>query len=295
MSKIVVGMNSRPAIIPHRIDCGLRKTRPMRAGRAPQPVVAAASAAPAGGSSTKSSDADDEAGDAHADPEAAPGHARARSAGRPRTGRRSRRPCRTSASRRSAWRRARRGSWWWRCRRRPPARRRRPRPAGGGRRSPACRCPCEQQRADADRRRADRHHPARPQPVHRHAGDQAERRVAVVEQADHRRHAHRAQAERLGQLRHHDGRRRAQHVLVEVVHGRDQPRDAGRLERRCIECSPVLRRRRPALAERHGDREAAFRGLLVLGVHLLGGQRHRGRPSCRSRRGGWPGSRCSRS
>ena len=26
MSKIVVGMNSKPAIIPHRIDCGFRKT-----------------------------------------------------------------------------------------------------------------------------------------------------------------------------------------------------------------------------------------------------------------------------
>ena len=26
MSKIVVGMKSRPAIIPHRIDCGLRNT-----------------------------------------------------------------------------------------------------------------------------------------------------------------------------------------------------------------------------------------------------------------------------
>jgi hypothetical protein len=29
MSKIVVGMNSSPAIIPQRIDCGLRKTRSM--------------------------------------------------------------------------------------------------------------------------------------------------------------------------------------------------------------------------------------------------------------------------
>src|SRR5262245_32111816 len=28
MSKMVVGMNSRPAITPHRIDCGLRKTTP---------------------------------------------------------------------------------------------------------------------------------------------------------------------------------------------------------------------------------------------------------------------------
>ena len=57
------------------------------------------------------------------------------------------------------------------------------------------------------------------------AGDQAERRVAVVEEPDHRRDARRAEAERLRQLRHHHRRRRAQRVLIEVVHRRDQPGD----------------------------------------------------------------------
>ena len=83
----------------------------------------------------------------------------------------------------------------------------------------------EQQRADADRRRADRDDLARAQPIHRDAGHEAERRVAVVEEAGHRRDAHGAQAEGLGELRHHHRRRRSQRVLIEVVHRRDQPGD----------------------------------------------------------------------
>ena len=83
----------------------------------------------------------------------------------------------------------------------------------------------EHQRADADRGRADRDDLARPQSIQRDAGDEAERRVAVVEEADHRRDAQRREAEGLRQLRHHHRRRRAQRVLVEVVHRRDQPRD----------------------------------------------------------------------
>ena len=229
MSKIVVGMNSRPAIMPQRIDCGFRKTVPKRGQRARQPVVAPARASPASGSRTKSSALIARPAMPMPIQKRAPGNARRRSSARRRTGRPSRRPCRTSASRRSASRRARPGSSWWRCRPRRRARRRRPRPAGSGRRSRAWLLPeREQQRADADHRRADRDHLARPQPVHRRAGHQAERRIAVVEEADQRGDARGAEAEGLRQLRHHDGRRRAQRVLIEVVHRRDQPGDAGR-------------------------------------------------------------------
>ena len=41
MSKMVVGMNSRPAIRPQRIDCGLRKTVRMALAALPQPVASA--------------------------------------------------------------------------------------------------------------------------------------------------------------------------------------------------------------------------------------------------------------
>ena len=66
--------------------------------------------------------------------------------------------------------------------------------------------------------------PARPEPVHRRAGDEAERRVAVVEEPDHRRDAHRLRPN-APELRHHHRRRRSEAVLKEVVHRRDQPRD----------------------------------------------------------------------
>ena len=89
----------------------------------------------------------------------------------------------------------------------------------------------EQQRADADRRGAERHDHSRPEPVHRRAGDEAERRIAIVEQADQRRDAHRAETEGLRQLRHHHGRSRAERVLVKVVHRRDQPRGHRRAHR----------------------------------------------------------------
>jgi hypothetical protein len=81
----------------------------------------------------------------------------------------------------------------------------------------------------SDGGRAERDDPARPDPVHQDAGHEAERRVAPVEEAGQRRDAHRAQAEGLRQLRHHDGGRRPERVLVEVVESRDQPRHAGRL------------------------------------------------------------------
>ncbi len=197
MSKIVVGMNSRPAIMPHRIDCGLRNTMPSAPPALVEPVVGLRALRLLLRQQQRTgARLIDEPGDAHPDPEAVPGHAARRSRARPRTGRPIRRPCRTSAWRRSASRRARRESSWWRCRRRRPARRRRPRPAGSGRRSRASRCPGEQQRPDADRRRADGHDRARPQAIHRHAGDQAERRVAVVEEPDQRRDADGAEAER---------------------------------------------------------------------------------------------------
>ena len=53
----------------------------------------------------------------------------------------------------------------------------------------------EQQRADADERGAERHDLARTELVHRDAGDQAERRVAVVEEPDQRGEADGRQAE----------------------------------------------------------------------------------------------------
>ena len=61
-------------------------------------------------------------------------------------------------------------------------------------------------------------------------GDEAERRVAVVEQADQRRHAHAAlrpnASDSCGIIT--AGAERS--VLVEVVHRRDQPRDDRRLD-----------------------------------------------------------------
>ena len=85
----------------------------------------------------------------------------------------------------------------------------------------------EHQRTDADRCRADRNNAARSKPVHRDTGNQAERGVAVVEKARHRRDAGGRDAERLGELRHHHGWRRAKRVLVEVVHSRHEPGDGG--------------------------------------------------------------------
>ena len=81
--------------------------------------------------------------------------------------------------------------------------------------------------ADTDRGRADRDDLPRAEPIQRRAGDQPERRVALVEQAHQRRHRRRAHAERFRELRHHHRGRRSQRVLIEVVHRRDQPRDDG--------------------------------------------------------------------
>ena len=242
MSKIVVGMNSRPAIIPHRIDCGIpeddahRAAAPPSASRRPPsaPSPAAAAARRAAAPITRP-------GDAHDDPEAAPGDAGARSRARPRTGRRIRRPCRTSAWRRSRWRRARRearGGDVDRAHQREDAARALQEAADAG--QPRC-CRSEQQRADADRGRAEGTTWRGPSRSIAAPGHQAERRVAAVEEADQRGHAHRAEAEGLRQLRHHDGRRRPERVLVEVVHGRDQPGDAGRLDA-LLTCSTVAAR-----------------------------------------------------
>ena len=83
----------------------------------------------------------------------------------------------------------------------------------------------EHQRADADRGGADRHDPARAETIDRRTRNQAERRVAPIEEAEQRRDRGRAHAEGFGELRHHHRGRRSQRVLVEVVHRRDQPRD----------------------------------------------------------------------
>ena len=82
----------------------------------------------------------------------------------------------------------------------------------------------EQQRADADRRGAERDDHPRAETIHRDAGHEAERRVAVVEEADQRGHTQRAEAEGVRELRHHHRGRRAQRVLIEVVNGGHQPR-----------------------------------------------------------------------
>ena len=127
------------------------------------------------------------------------------------------------------------GSWWWRCRRRRPARTRRRRPAGTGRRWRASLLPVANSSAPMPtRRRAERDDLARPELIHRHAGDEAERRVAVVEEPDQRGDADGAEAEGVRQLRHHHRRRRAQRVLIEVVDRRDQPGDRCRLRPRFI-------------------------------------------------------------
>jgi hypothetical protein len=57
----------------------------------------------------------------------------------------------------------------------------------------------EQQRAHRDDRAAQRHHGARAQLVHGHAGHQAERRVAVVEKAHQGGEPRRRQAQGVGQ------------------------------------------------------------------------------------------------
>ena len=86
----------------------------------------------------------------------------------------------------------------------------------------------EQQRADADRRGTDRDDLAWPELVHRHARDQAERRIAVIEQPDQRGDRGGAEPEGIRQLRHHHRRRRPHDVLVEVVRSSDQPGDHDR-------------------------------------------------------------------
>ena len=215
--------------MPHRIDCGFRKTvresvdacfsihrRSARFVRVWQ--------------QKQEQRADSEAGNAHPDPKAVPRRHR-RSAVRRRTARPNRRPCRTSASRRSASRPATAGSSSSRCRPRRPSANTPP-------------APCRSRPMLADLAVAGREQQApmpttaapigttrpRAQAVHRHAGDEAERRVAVVEKAHHRRHPERAEAERLRQLRHHHRRCRAQRLLVEVIDRRDQPRDRGGLD-----------------------------------------------------------------
>ena len=96
----------------------------------------------------------------------------------------------------------------------------------------------EEQRPDSHHGRADRHDARGPSRSIADAGDQAERRIAVVEQPHHRGDAHRADPERLRQLRHHDRRRRPHDVLVEVVDRRDQPGDQrARLDRPLTHCS----------------------------------------------------------
>src|SRR5204863_5139029 len=66
-------------------------------------------------------------------------------------------------------------------------------PGAGDRRVPAR----EEERADSEQRRADGDDPARPELVHRNTGDEAEGRVAEVEQADQRGEANGAEAEGL--------------------------------------------------------------------------------------------------
>ena len=144
----------------------------------------------------------------------------------------------------------------------------------------------EHQRADADGGRADRDHLARPQSIERGAGDEAERRVAVVEQPDHRRDRGGGDAERLRQLRHHHRRRRAQRVLIEVVHRRDQPRYDGCCCRAAHDALPSRARRRrrvrprtsPCISSSSPSRSAPWRSR-----------------SCRNRAAGSRESRCSRS
>ena len=162
---------------------------------------------------------------AHADPERAPGDARRRSAG-PTTNWPADPPAMPNicvapisvAARDGGKVRASR------CRRRRPARRRRRRPAGSGRRSPPALLPVAKSSAPTPTAAAPSGTTFRgPSRSIADAGDEAERRIAVVEEPDHRRDADRGQAERVGQLRHHHRRGRSQRVLVEVVHGRDQP------------------------------------------------------------------------
>ena len=71
MSKIVVGMKRRPAINPHRIDCGFLKTTAMAAGGASDPVVPAAlRGLPR--KQKKRSSAEHQSHHSHRDPESAP-------------------------------------------------------------------------------------------------------------------------------------------------------------------------------------------------------------------------------
>ena len=234
MSKIVVGMNIRPAIIPHRIDCGLRNTTPSaRPALLTQSCRGAAGAcAPrrlrGEGSSTSSSAADQRGQRCPCRPERAPRDAGSdHRAHEELAGRPSGHPEHLRGA--DQRRRARRGEVGRGDVHRADEREHAARPLDEAAEARELGIPRrEQQRADADGGRANGNHLARPEAIHRRARDQAERRVAVVEQADHRGDAQRRQPEGLRQLRHHHGRRRAQRVLVEVVHRRHEPRDDSR-------------------------------------------------------------------
>ncbi len=123
-----------------------------------------------------------------------------------------------------------RESWWWRCRRPPPARRHLPRPAGSVPTLASTGSPDANSNAPTPTAAAPIGTTLRgPRLVHRHAGDQAERRIAVVEEPDQRGDRGGTEPEGARQLRHHDRGRRPHDVLVEVVRRRDQPGDHDRI------------------------------------------------------------------
>ena len=210
----------------------IAKHRAQRAKSVPQPVAARAAGSRAR-EQREQKHAQRDSRDAHADPELAPRHARGDQRPHDELARR-------AAGHAEHLRRADQGRG---------ARRRkaladdvdgsdeREDSAGALQKAPHARrariAEAEQQRARPDERSADRHHAARPEPIERHTGDQTERRVAEVEEPDQRPDAHRAEAEGLGELRHHHARRRAQRVLIEVVDRRDQPGDRGCLAHPC--------------------------------------------------------------
>src|SRR5262249_44689166 len=82
---------------------------------------------------------------------------------------------------------------------------------------------CKHQSADADSRCAYGNDPSRAKTIHRCAGNQAERRITVVEQPDHRSDTNRVERKGIAELRNHHGWSRAKRVLIKIVDCRQKP------------------------------------------------------------------------